>query len=104
MNRILTICLAVSGLLLVGCDSADDGGGEYGAKDVCHQNLERQLKAPDSADYSDEVAIESADGNWNLSGSVDAENSFGAKLRASYVCTAIHLSGDNWQVDATLVE
>lgn len=84
-----------------GCAAgSDDGGGEYGARDVCQQFVEKRLKSPGSADFSSESATENPDGSWTVTGDVDSDNSFGASIRNSYRCTVRHTSGDNW----TLVE
>jgi hypothetical protein len=40
------------------------------------------LKAPSTADFSDESV--SGSGPWKITGSVDSENSFGAMLRAPW--------------------
>lgn len=81
-----------------GDDSPDDGGGEYGARDVCQQFMEDRLKSPGSADFSDEAAIENADGSWTVRGTVDSDNSFGASVRNQYVCQVRYASGDNWKL------
>jgi hypothetical protein len=105
MNAIArAACSALLLVAVVSCTPASsDADSEYAALDVCHQRIEDQLKAPATADYTDEVTTESAPGNWNITGAVDAENSFGAKIRASYVCIAIHKGGDNWSVNATII-
>ncbi len=79
----------------IGSDE-DDGGGEYGARDVCEQFIEQRLKSPSSADFSGEDAVDNADGTWTVRGDVDADNSFGASIRNRYVCTVRHTAGDNW--------
>jgi hypothetical protein len=99
------IAVVVVGVFLSGdgSDSApSDTGDRYGAIDVCHQRVEGQLKAPSTADYSDETATETSPGHWSVAGSVDAENSFGAKVRSTYTCEAVHTDGDNWNVTASV--
>lgn len=53
----------------------------------CQEQVKERLKSPSTADFSD-VEV-SADGDlYTVSGVVDAENSFGAKTRSSWTCTA----------------
>lgn len=83
---------------LFGDDDEDDGGGEYGARDVCQQFVKDRLKSPGSADFSGERATEESDGSWTVRGDVDSENSFGASIRNSYVCKVRHATGDTWKL------
>lgn len=83
---------------VAGCGDSDDGGGEYGARDVCQQFVEDRLKSPGSADFSDEDATENSNGSWTVTGVVDSDNSFGASIRNSYECTVRHSVGDNWKL------
>lgn len=92
---VIAVVIAVFGTLS-GSDDEDDGGGEYGARDVCQQFVKDRLKAPGTADFSGESASENSDGSWTVRGDVDSENGFGASLRNSYVCKVRHTSGDNW--------
>lgn len=95
--------LFVVGLLISMCGggSSDDSGDAWGAKDACHGWVEDQLKAPSTADFHDDDV--SGDGPWTITGSVDAENSFGAKIRTSWTCD-IRLDGDTYRGNATLLE
>lgn len=64
------------------------GGGGNEQRDVttaCEQAVKARLKAPASADF-DTSATESSPDRWTVSGSVDAQNSFGAKIRSSFSC------------------
>lgn len=102
----LALVAAVVAIWVVGSlggDDEDDGGGEYGARDVCEQFVKDRLKSPSSADFSDTQTTGSGD-HWTVTGSVDSENSFGAMIRNTYVCEVEHTSGDNWRavsVDVT---
>ncbi|MBA2952162.1 hypothetical protein GON03_19280 [Nocardioides sp. MAH-18] len=101
--KLATIALTpVLAVLAVGCSSGgeDDGGGEYGAKDVCQQFVEDRLKSPGTADFSSEVASENSDGSWTVRGDVDSENGFGALLRNSYECTVRYQpSTERWKLE-----
>lgn len=76
-----------------GGDSADDEGqlSEY----MCQQFVKDRLKAPSTADFSDEDHTNSGDHQWIVTGVVDAENSFGAMLRSSYRCE-LKVDGEDW--------
>jgi hypothetical protein len=55
----------------------------------CRAVVERNLKAPSTAvfqDYSDDYVKYLGQGKFEVQTKVDAENSFGAKLRTSFDC------------------
>lgn len=54
----------------------------------CEARIGRLLKAPSTADYASTTEGAGAD-TWKVTGTVDAENSFGAKVRAEYGCTVV---------------
>lgn len=69
------------------------------AQRACQEKfIPARLKAPSTAKYSAVTVTESA-GNYTVMGSVDAENSFGAPIRSSFVCT-MHSTGDQWVLDS----
>jgi hypothetical protein len=77
---------------------------EFGAQDVCQTFVERRLKAPGTADFHDLDAT-GKEPNFVVTGTVDSENSFGAKLRNAFECTVTHTDGDNYRlVDLALTE
>lgn len=53
---------------------------------LCENAVRDQLKAPSTADFSVSTASLSSN-KWIVTGSVDAENSFGATLRKDFQCT-----------------
>lgn len=60
---------------------------EDAAETACIDWVKDQLKAPSTADFSDTRI--SVDGDlYSLFGKVDSENSFGAKIRSKWSCTA----------------
>lgn len=76
-----------------------------GARDVCHQEVAKQLKAPSQASFepADTFKVVSHTGKkWATTGWVDAPNSFGVKLRTTYGCFSTYLGGDNWRSVASL--
>lgn len=54
------------------------------AKSACEGAVEQNLKSPTSASYQS-TAVGS--GPWTVTGTVNAENSFGAMVRSSYRCS-----------------
>lgn len=56
------------------------------ASDACHDYMEARLKAPATADFSDEWATEVSSGGFKAYGTVDSENGFGAKVRLTFTC------------------
>lgn len=61
---------------------------QAGAEVVCKEYVSERLKAPGSAEFSRAAALP-ADYDWlefTVTGTVDAQNSFGASLRSSYTC------------------
>jgi hypothetical protein len=100
---------AMAGLLLLlvavaaACGGSDDGGSAASAAeptaedevlDVCRQSVEEQLKAPATAQWSDETveALNSHGDHFDVQGHVDAENGFGALIRMVWKCDARRLS------------
>lgn len=109
MNKLVlgAIAYAALGALTSSCSSdysssGDTSAGGYNAESVCEGSVKQQLKAPSGADFSGEEATGGPD-DYEVTGYVDAENSFGAKLRSAWTCSATH-SGDNWSASATLTE
>jgi len=90
---------AVSCIRSLGDGSGSGGGGgrnEGMAKVMCDHFIKDRLKAPSSADFSGifSTTITGSGDDYTVVGTVDAENSFGAKLRSNYTCE-VHDSGDD---------
>jgi hypothetical protein len=100
----IVVIVFVIGTLASMCDggSTSDAGDEYGAKDACQSWVKDQLKAPSTADFSN-VSVTGGSGSWTVTGDVDAENSFGAKLRTGWTCD-VRLEGDTYRGNATLLD
>ncbi|MGH3714482.1 MAG: hypothetical protein ACRDT4_13620 [Micromonosporaceae bacterium] len=68
---------------------------------ACRTEVDKRLLAPATAEYSDETfergERDTTSPLYYVTGSVDAENRFGARLRASYLCTAAK-TADGWAV------
>lgn len=88
-------------LVVVGGASALAGSGgsepdKYGAQVACEDRVRTLLKAPSSADFSGVVTASSGHNAWNVTGSVDSENSFGAAIRGAFTCHARSDDGELW--------
>jgi hypothetical protein len=79
-------------------DDPDVIGDDIGAQVVCQDFVERQLKAPSTADFGDEEVEHIRGPVWEVVGEVDSENSFGAMIRNNYVCRVKFTGDDNWQL------
>ena len=63
--------------------------------------VSRQLKAPATADYapmSQATIIDLGDGLYSVTAWVDSENSYGARLRATFTANLRWMGGDDWQL------
>lgn len=68
----------------------------FNAQSACESFVKQALKAPSTADFAPHHELQisgSGTGPWTVIGYVDAQNSFGAKLRNGYFCK-IHFVGD----------
>jgi len=81
--------------------ASDDTPSKYEVQAVCEEWVKKQLKAPGTAKFSDH-ATSGGPISWTVTGSVDAENSFGALLRSSWTCD-IRLDGDTWRGSARIL-
>jgi hypothetical protein len=110
--------LVVGLALVAGCSASSGSSGSAGgassaqlsAFDVCQSFVKDQLKAPGTASFRDPFGDQAptfdgdGKGPITVSSSVDSENSFGAKLRAPFVCTVSNTGGDNWHLDSINVD
>jgi len=68
----------------------DQTARDFMAYDACTDAVSQQLKAPSSADFQGKLDVNyrtTGGDNIIVIGYVDAENSFGAKLRTDWTCT-----------------
>lgn len=85
--------ITAAALALAACSYSDEPD-KYGAQVMCEDFVEDRLRSPGSADFQrPDSTIEVGTNEWQVSGSVDAENGFGALVRIDYVCT-IRADGD----------
>ena len=75
----------------------------YLASGTDERFVKQELKAPGTATFRDPTAnngdttFSNVGDTYTVVSSVDAENSFGGKLRSAYTCVVTKLGGDQWQ-------
>lgn len=91
--------------LLSGSDDDDKPSPPtgYEAEMQCERWVKEKLKAPATAKFSNGNYTSNGGSSWTVTGSVDAENSFGALVRSDWTCD-IRLDGDTWRGKALLTE
>ena len=104
--RITVAALALAALAACSSGgSTDQTTRDFLAYDACQDAVSQQLKAPGSADFQSSFDAGYAnDGSTvTVTGWVDAQNSYGAKLRSTWTCTAeVDDQGNTSNVQATL--
>jgi hypothetical protein len=74
------------------------------AQVMCEHFVKDRLKVPRSADFpwvaAKDVVRSLGNGRYIMSSYVDAENSFGAKIRARFACTVEFLGKNNWSLES----
>lgn len=102
----MTRTIAVSFLCaaLIGCGpprSPSSGGQELTAFVMCQAPVQSQLKAPSTAIFPNFSAqgVSSrhvGNGKYTVIGFVDAQNGFGAQIRATWICEIKENSDKTW--------
>jgi len=64
---------------------------------TCREGVKARLKAPSTAQFSEESAAGMSETRWKVSGVIDAQNGFGAMLRKRFSCQADR-DGSGWKV------
>lgn len=97
-------CMALIVLAFAGCGALavfgdDSPDPRVDSKTWCQQYVKDRLKSPSSADFSGEVATQSTgdEATYTVTGAVDAQNSFGAKIRNTFTCT-VRRNGKSWDL------
>ncbi|WP_156484829.1 hypothetical protein [Bhargavaea cecembensis] len=61
--------------------------------------VEQHLKAPSTAEFNwDNEAVEIDDDVWQVTGSVDSENSFGGMIRSNYTVEVRYKGDNDWEL------
>lgn len=104
--------VALTGLLLLSA-CASPKVSQYGESDqvidVCRMAAEKGLKAPETAEYSEESTqlVDPRDdgGTWIASGTIRSENSFGGTAISHYTCDATYkVDGEEYSARAKVTE
>jgi hypothetical protein len=84
-------------VILGSCSSEPyDPNNPVEAEAQCEGFAGKRLKAPSTADFDLSASREGP--GWVVTGTVDAENSFGASLRSDIMCR-LHFEGDTAYLD-----
>ncbi|MFG2165502.1 hypothetical protein [Micromonospora chersina] len=82
------------------------GSDEDTAVERCQTAITAKLKSPSTAKYGDKVDVTTQKGNFGtyfqVFGTVDAQNGFGATIRGAYHCK-VTLENGSWRVDESSV-
>lgn len=77
------------------------------AVDRCQTAVTAKLKSPSTAKYGDKVTVTSSAGDfgsyYQVFGTVDAQNGFGAMIRGAYHCRVNHENDGDWLVTESSV-
>lgn len=88
-------------------DAVDDGD-VIDAWSICQVAARKELRSPSSADFAPYYEVRggptTTDGRWAITGSVEADNAFGAKIRSEVVCELQRVNGDFEVIEAGIVE
>jgi len=109
---VMAAAIVIAGVVTNGVSGGEGGSGDSPSvatvedgqvMEVCHNRVLDHLKAPSTADFGGDV-VGGSEPRFTDAGWVDAENSYGAKIRTAYTCIAIHTGGINFDVQATLAD
>jgi hypothetical protein len=116
MLKTMLVIGAVLGLLLESaCGGSADADRAFRRSTACgmaERFVKDALKAPSTASFQDcqDVTVSQVGSTWTLSGYVDAQNAFSAKLRNPYLVEMVDTGKGNWELvrlavsDKVLVE
>lgn len=94
------VAITALGSLSPGSSSTTQAS-DLGAQSVCESAVRNQLKAPSTAKFDLFPSTTHVGDTYTVVGYVDAENSFSAKIRSTYLCTTTFLHhGGDWHMDA----
>ena len=108
------VILALTFLAFGSTDSENGGGSssssapdKISAWVMAQQFVKDNLKSPSSADFGsvfgdyqkpDNVVTDLGGGKFQVNAWVDAQNSFGAKIRTRFVCELQYVGNDRWKL------
>jgi hypothetical protein len=83
---------------MASCESGVHQVDSFDAYYMATQHVKESLKAPSTADFSgfeESVVTGSPEAGYTVKGWVDAQNSFGAKLRSRWICESMKPTGQD---------
>lgn len=100
--------LIIVGTIIYSCSNRDDEGGGDGRDDIgagiaCETFVERQLRAPSTADFPShtDYVISGSGDRYVVNGYVDAQNGFGAMIRTDWTCTVLRdNANEQWTLES----
>lgn len=99
MNRVILASLVLMVSFLSACESGPSQPNMTHVRFYCEEAVKTRLKAPSSAEFSGQFETEIREvtpgQTYRVMGFVDAQNSFGAKIRGRYTCTVSTYSSGN---------
>jgi hypothetical protein len=100
---LIAIGATVAMFLLIGLFSGGSGSSseKMDAFVMSQRFIEGKLKSPGSASfasYNNSSVVDQGDGSFRVSSYVDAQNSFGAKIRARWTATVRLKHGETWEL------
>lgn len=93
------VAAAVVGIVVISSLTANQGTRPIDAVDAqvnCEGRIRKMLKAPSTAEFApfrEQNIVGTGSGPYAVTGYVDAQNSFGVRLRNNYTCT-VEFKGD----------
>jgi len=105
---VAVVIAIIAGIVSAFVGGSSDSPDKIDAWVMAQQFIERELKAPSSAEFGsvwggdyqdpDKVVTDLGNGKFIVSGWVDAENSFGAKIRTYFVCELEYIGDEKWRL------
>lgn len=105
----LGIATTLTAIALTSCSATTSDEPEEDREDgimaeiMCEEFVKDRLKAPATAEFSNQRAESIGDQRWDVTGTVDSENSFGALIRSNYRCDIRYVGDDKWRAKTVKV-
>ncbi len=99
--------LAIIGLMLPETEAQKKERRLMRALVACEVDVQRRLKVPSSAEFgrlTNARYVDLGSGRVQVGSYVDAQNSFGVKLRSAFICTAREVTSGSWTVESVRME
>lgn len=95
---VVIVALVLVGLIAKDKQSSSSGPSSTMAIVACEDFVADRLKSPATADFGTASAASQGGGTYRVTGTVDAENSFGVMMRVDYSCTVQSGDDENWML------